>query len=70
MWIAVCSNPHCRWDHPAYGKVSALVYADGHHVERYRDGTHRVHIVNIPEDPPAAVRWPSPARQDTLPFGK
>ncbi len=51
MWIAVCSNPYCRWDHAAYGKISALAYADSHRLERYRDGTHRVHIVSVPEDP-------------------
>jgi len=67
MWIAVCSNLHCRWDHAAYGKVSASVYADGHQFERYRDGTHRVHIVNIPDEPPPPGAPPTSPGPDSQP---
>ncbi len=54
MWIAVCANKDCRWDHVASSKETAMFYGHAHHFEHLRvwDATHRVSVVEIPGEPP------------------
>ena len=48
MWVAICTNKECGWNHIAHSKLAAMILADGHQYERYQDDTHPVHVVDIP----------------------
>ena len=63
MWYAICSKKDCGWSMVAHSKLSAMLLADGHQYERYRDSTHRVHVVDIPTESEQPPNSPPDPRQ-------
>ncbi len=52
MWVAICSNKHCRWERQAPTKVTAELYAQWHQL-MHEGQWHPLAIVDIPGESPA-----------------
>ena len=63
MWYAICAKTDCGWSMGAHSKLSAMLLADGHQYERYRDSTHQVYVVDIPTESQKLPNRPPYARQ-------
>ncbi len=63
VWHAICANKDCDWYHMADSKLAVMILADGHQFARYRDRTHRVHVVDIPVAPQPAPNTAPDTRQ-------
>jgi hypothetical protein len=50
MWIAVCTDKQCHWERVASTQISAEFDADIHQFYDGGNWSHRVHVVEIPDD--------------------
>ncbi len=53
MWLAVCANSQCKWEHVASSRISAILYIEAHHLDTLGGWSHRVIAVEIPDTPPS-----------------